>query len=376
MVIDIPNGIVAVKDAARGLAFIALLLPMLGFASLACSPPNSPDGLSENPGLTAITISPDFANDGTLLIGTESNGVFKSTDKGGSWSQSDNSSIESTVYDIAISPSFDDDGIVYAATERGIFASSDRGASWRFNQSFEIDHTVRIAISPEFSQNRTLLATAMRKGYSPSTYLWRSRDAGASWSQLSSGVSYVPGEISFLSDGSVIGASFESVARSDDMGDTWSIVASGDFSNTASFSPNYDTDGIAFFSDNLGRASIRMSSRIGEIADLDFKAGFRSICHRIGYGESCSIPPVVSPTFRQDGTVFASAIMSPEEEAALLRSRDRGASWSVLDVPFTDQAVSIAISPDFDTDGTVFVATESELFRSLDSGDTWARVFP
>lgn len=75
----------------------------------------------------------------------------------------------------------------------------------------------------------------------------------------------------------------------------------------------------------------------------------------------------VSPQFAVDGTVFAGTI-----EDGLFVSIDRGAHWTAWNIGLLDYAIyCIAVSPDFVADSCVFVGTESGIFRSDNGGRFW-----
>jgi photosystem II stability/assembly factor-like uncharacterized protein len=75
----------------------------------------------------------------------------------------------------------------------------------------------------------------------------------------------------------------------------------------------------------------------------------------------------VSPTFASDVTVFAGA------SGGVLRSEDGGATWQIAQLPEPAPFVTaLAISPEFDGDGTLFAGTlEDGVFRSEDRGRSW-----
>ena len=62
-----------------------------------------------------------------MFAGTESSGLFRSTDAGASWHRVGAVPGDATIFDIALSATADGDHIVLAATERGLFRG--RGSS-------------------------------------------------------------------------------------------------------------------------------------------------------------------------------------------------------------------------------------------------------
>lgn len=77
---------------------------------------------------------------------------------------------------------------------------------------------------------------------------------------------------------------------------------------------------------------------------------------------------VLSPDFPADGTVFAAT------HIGVFRSRDWGDSWEVRVEGLSNLMVqSIALSPGFVTDRTLFVGTaDGKVYRSRDAGESWS----
>ena len=78
----------------------------------------------------SMAVSPTFLEDETLFVGTES-GIFRSTNGGRAWREV-NFPIEfAPVLSLAVSPDFATDGVIFAGTETcGLFRSDDRGQTW------------------------------------------------------------------------------------------------------------------------------------------------------------------------------------------------------------------------------------------------------
>jgi photosystem II stability/assembly factor-like uncharacterized protein len=94
--------------------------------------------------------------------------------------------------------------------------------------------------------------------------------------------------------------------------------------------------------------------------------------HRIGAiaGVPAGTPAsavAVSPFYQSDGTVFAGV------PGGILRSTDGGKQWAAVALPSPSPFVSaLAVSPNYEADGVVFAATlEDGVFRSHDRGATW-----
>jgi photosystem II stability/assembly factor-like uncharacterized protein len=80
----------------------------------------------------------------------------------------------------------------------------------------------------------------------------------------------------------------------------------------------------------------------------------------------------ISPAFVEDETLFAGA------QSGLFRSTNGGRAWREVDLPVGfDAVLSLAVSPNYKEDATVFAGTETKgLLRSRDGGETWEQVAP
>jgi photosystem II stability/assembly factor-like uncharacterized protein len=133
--------------------------------------------------ILALAISPAFAGDETLFAGTES-GIFRSTNGGRAWREVDFPAGLAPVVSIAVSPSYARDGVVFAGTESyGLFGSGDGGNTWQRLGPELADETVNaVLVSPGYPADRSLLALL---GGRPTV----SRDGGLSWTEWTAGQS-------------------------------------------------------------------------------------------------------------------------------------------------------------------------------------------
>lgn len=153
-------------------------------------------------------------------------GVFRSTDGGNKWAWTGNGLISPFVQDVAVSPDFERDGVVVAATAvSGLHMSFDRGESWFRREFWGIRPTVtRVAISPDFGRDQMIVAGTQHEG------VFVSRNRGQSWNGFVAGLDDT--EISALaiapgaSDGAGILAATDKgvLLRSTDAGRSWHPV--------------------------------------------------------------------------------------------------------------------------------------------------------
>ena len=131
---------------------------------------------SPPPYVIAIAVSPDFEQDGLVFAATIEDGVFRSWDRGASWAAWNFGLLDLNVYALEISPHFGRDQMLYAGTESGIFCSTNGGRAWReVPFPMEAAPVLSLAISPVFSTDGVLFAGTESSG------LFRSDDRGASW---------------------------------------------------------------------------------------------------------------------------------------------------------------------------------------------------
>ena len=79
----------------------------------------------------------------------------------------------------------------------------------------------------------------------------------------------------------------------------------------------------------------------------------------------------ISPTFSSDGTLFAGT-----SGGGVFKTTNGGVNWSAINTGLTNLDVrSVAVSPTFSSDGTLFAGTfGGGIFKSTDGGNNWSAI--
>lgn len=161
----------------------------------------------------------------TVWATVEIGGIFRSDDRGESWSLCDHGLISADVHGIATLRDAHGRHIALATTNRGLHRSEDRGATWQFQELAAPWQYTRVVV-PSLDDPATVFLTIGNGPPGNSGRLLRSRDYGTTWSQVT-----LPGEINSTvwclathpADPRLmfLGTNLGQLFRSDDGGDTW-----------------------------------------------------------------------------------------------------------------------------------------------------------
>ncbi|MGI9601000.1 MAG: WD40/YVTN/BNR-like repeat-containing protein, partial [Acidimicrobiales bacterium] len=171
-----------------------------------------------------IVFSPDYAQDGTLFSSSWTH-LLKSSDRGATWSQHVVSDPPADTklrqFIVALSPRFATDQTVFLGSLQGeVFISNEGGEEGTFVALGSVGGPVRsLAVGPDYPDDPTLCA-GTRNG----TFV--SIDGGRTWEASGpAGVSLLAVSPHYGQDGTVFSGSEAGLWVTRDRGQTWSIVA-------------------------------------------------------------------------------------------------------------------------------------------------------
>jgi photosystem II stability/assembly factor-like uncharacterized protein len=267
---------------------------------------------------------------GLLLAGTETHGLYQSLDRGETWEKN---SLQAETINAIITTQYR--SVLLAATEIGIFRSDDAGKNWNLlvdqpdaitlAQKDEIilagladqglwsstgknlwepvpnlplRSLLGLALSPQFEKDRIAYL------YGPEEGIWMTKDGGHSWKDLSEDlpsleVNSLALSPNFVENRVILAASRDGLMLSSDAGQTWSY-ASEEACQLLSFSPNGKTLVTSFpglgvrISENLGESWVDLPGpwdhRGGQVLALAVtNLHYFYIAHLEGIGETMTL---------------------------------------------------------------------------------------
>ena len=129
------------------------------------------------------------------------------------------------VANVAASPNYAADGILFAATDQGVYRSTTRGRSWQPVLTPPAAHTfhfTHVAVSPNYAQDGVVFV-AFVDDTAGSAGLYKSTDGGLHWSQLTAAGAANALLLSpnFAADKTIFVGRQHAVRKSTDGGVTW-----------------------------------------------------------------------------------------------------------------------------------------------------------
>ena len=308
--------------------------------------------------------------DVTILVGTISIGIWRSTDGGETWARAQGSRPrwpwnEMQCFDLVVHP--DDPKTVFAGTNDGLFRSDDRGANFeRVDSPLNDFDAWSLAIDP-------VEPSTMFAGCRPGA-VFRSKDGGQRWERLPAEFAEtcpnvsVPRVLTLAVDPTDhrtvwAGAEVDGVRRSLDGGDTWSRVTTLDETDIHSIVVSAGSPSKVLMS---SAREVYTTTDVGESwqevgVPKRFPMGFCG-----GMAVKPDDPNVV---FVANGNNFVG------DDGTVVRSRDRGATWEALRLPVQPNSPMwvFGMNP-ADPNLVLCNSHYGQVFCSEDAGDSWVKL--
>ena len=351
----------------------------------------------ENTGaIKALAISPNFTSDLTFWVGTEQQGIWQTVDGGISFKQVNNGIGNFSIVSLATSPDYQNDTTIFAATwHQGVFRSNDGGNSWqKYRQgltkdsqadraNFKRPHFSNLSVSPTYSRDKTVFAAGFDG-------LFKSTDGGSVWSEVSTlspkiivGLGLSPDYYhdSTLAITTYLGGAY----ISHDKGLTWSTINRGLEKDNwlkrsvkkilhqhyvarlfgLDFSPNYGQDKTIF--SPSWKHFLKSTNRGQQWQQIPITKKPSVFSRSIKYSMA------ISPNFASDGTIYLGSMQGTGQDF-ILKSTDGGLNFSIVGNVNNQPIVYLVISPDFATDNTLYAGVKDGVYKTRDGGNTWQAV--
>ena len=335
----------------------------------------SDEGLT-NFKVTALAIT----QDGTIFAGAMFRNLYRSTDGGNSWIKSINGYSSTQVYNFAVNPG----GNIFAATNDGIYRSTNKGDEWTLmNNGINNRNIYSILID---TNGYIYIGSGFYGGE-----IYRSTDEGNNWTLLFSSTNFIQSLVKDSNGYIYAGTGGNYIYRSTDSGQSWEHFYDGlenpDIqtlfidSNGTIFAGTFGS-GLYFSSDqgqhwssiNNGLTNLNVLGvfNLQEYLFVGTSDGiFRS--EDIGnnwlqINDGLTISNVSSIAINPEGFVFAGT-----HGGGIYCSTDNGDNWVKMNNGLTVPNVfSLAIS----RNGDILAGTYHGLFHSVDIGNNWTLVNP
>lgn len=238
---------------------------------------------------------------------------------------------------------------------------------------YEFDHTIYLY------QQRYIVSLREER-----IRVWRSTDAGTSWSKVfeyadryRAGGSVVVGLPAQGHETPTVFVRFHhgipgdsEMWRSVDGGDSWEERTPPGWSGVSCTGPEPTNDPYVLFS---ACAQLWIQRDIGVDRSIDSGRTWERVWLNAGTSQ---VAP--SPAFATDHTLFVPVQLGyePPPLPKLIVSFDGGDTWQPRDAGLCNMVVnSIALSPDFVHDRTLFTVQNGIIFKSQDAGQSWLQVY-
>lgn len=319
--------------------------------------------------VSLMQISPNFHEDHLLLV-TARNNLLRSTDGGETWKRMVNGlDYRSTLTAIAISDDVEEGKTIFVSSEKeGIFKSEDGGESWKsINREMGKHAVSQLYLPRHYKEHPVVFAAGANGG------LFKMRGDGSAWESLPGGegkrITRITNEGMFADRQLMIGDREGNIFLYDDNEVSWKPVIRLDGCGSIT--------AIGLFPDWQKGGKILIGTEKGGLfmADGDSEPLKISVVP----GEQPIMSIAFSPGYPNDRTIFATTW-----NEAVYISRDGGGTWEkegdglTKDVQADEGRLphfrEIRISNGFSADKTIFINGFDGLFKSTDGGASWRQL--
>jgi hypothetical protein len=326
---------------------IASLLPGIAWSGQGVWSSGGPYGGD----IRALAIDP--GNPSVLYAGVYGGGVYKSTDGGLHWMAANTGLTNPNAKVLVVDPRVP--SRVYVGVDGGVFGSTNSGRTWRrlSSQYLSIE-----SLAADPTSTSVLYAGTW-------TGVFKSTDAGATWVQASEGLTGFPVEaLAFdpTTTATFYAGTLAGVFKSSDGGGHWAPIGTGLPQDPGVFALAIDRVSPTTLYAGLNAWGV-FKSTDGGMTWAEANAGIPG--PGIPGGNRNVFTLAIDPVAHD--TIYAGTYGQ-----GLYKSTDAGAHWAFLEMntgtltPLV-HAVLVTLSS-----GVVFAGTETGVFRSNDSGGTWA----
>jgi photosystem II stability/assembly factor-like uncharacterized protein len=178
-----------------------------------------------------VGLAIDPSNSGTVYLGTNGDGIFKSTDGGADWNAANVGLTAMHIDAVAVDPQHE--STIYAATWTRFFKSEDGGLTWRSSQwGIPALFVSAIAIDPQNPSTIYAGADSQEDG-SFLGGVFRSMDGGTSWSSTSLRCPVANLAIDKLDSNTLYAGTNCGLYKTTDGGESWNLLDTGGGSSNA-----------------------------------------------------------------------------------------------------------------------------------------------
>jgi len=345
--------------------------------------------------VTSLTISPNYRQDSIAYASTWHTGVFRSDDGAKTWKKFSTGLTSDPQADIwrfkaphfsmlRLSRSFSRDRTIFLSGYDGLFKSTDAGTTWFQSDTLSGDLITTLALSPKYFLDSTIAIVTFLHG------IYLSKDDGSTWEHINRGlhsnrlldIAFSP---SFSSDDTIFTISNHSFYKSTVKGKSWQrvnlryhgwrrslstiLVSLGlpemlllrdqekelTFPTVVVPSPEFRSDHTIYLGTRY--QGILKSSNSGQDWSKNFSVLRRKITSL-----------VISPDYNFDKTLYAGI-----SQEGIYKTDDRGKTWKCI-YQDTSHNILLVISPDYKADGRVLATTNQGLLETHNHGKDWDKI--